>query len=279
MTEPVEASGIERVILHVSYAGGETVNTTMNYNQDARLWTDMMEDRNVDFQYFVEAFDRAGNRKTSIVQQEHVGYLFSDGFESGSFSAWTGTSYTSGESGIVTNTATYNGTYSASFTSNGGRTTERSYAYKSITAQSEISALGYFYISKSGATSKNQKFQLIALKAGSSIIAYAGWYRTASGLRWFISIRSGTSFLTAYSSSSPITGVWYSVELHWKKGTTNGSGELWVNGAKIASITGKNTAYFGDITQAGFGLPEINKCGSTAVYVDNVVIDKAYIGH
>jgi hypothetical protein len=46
--------------------------------------------------------------------------LFSDGFESGTFSKWSGTSTTSGETIQVQSGRIYAGRYSARFTSNGG---------------------------------------------------------------------------------------------------------------------------------------------------------------
>ena len=204
--------------------------------------------------------------------------LFEDGFESGSFNAWDGTSRTSGESVSISTSREHHGNRSAYFSSNNGGGTERSYTYKSVEGSSELYVRGYFYVSTSGTVNRYDRFQLMTLRAGSTNVAYVGWYRTSSGLRWFLSIRSGSSTVTAYSSTIPSTGQWYGVELHWMEDSTNGLGELWVNGVKVISLTGRNTAYYGDVTSVRYGLPELYSCSSTRVYLDCVKIGNSYIG-
>jgi len=205
-------------------------------------------------------------------------YLFEDGFESGSFSAWSGTGVTTGETRTVSVSRYHHGSRSATFYSNGGGGTERAYAYKSIAAIQNLYARGYFYVSTSGVRDVSDRLQLIAFRAGSTSVAYAGWYRTSSGLRWFLSILSGTSTVTTYSSATPSLGQWISVELNWHKGIGDGSGTLWVNGIKVASLTSRNTGYYGDVTSVRFGLPGLYNSGSTRVYADCVKIGNSYIG-
>lgn len=216
------------------------------------------------------------NNLTATFTKIPSAYLFEDSFESGSFSAWSGTGVTTGETRSVSSRY-HHGSRSATFYSNGGGGTERAYVYKSIAATQNLYARGYFYVSTSGVKDVSDRFQLIAFRAGSTSVAYAGWYRTSSGLRWFLSI-SGSSAVTAYSSTAPSLGQWYSVELNWHKGTSDGSGTLWVNGVKVASLTNRNTGYYGNVASVRFGLAELYGCSSTRVYVDCVRIGNSYIG-
>ena len=119
---------------------------------------------------------------------------------------------------------------------------------------------------------------MVSMYAGLNAVAYGGWTQTSSGLRWFVTIRSGTGASTVYSTSAPVLSTWYSVELHWRKGSTDGLGELWVNGVKVCSNYAKNTSAYGDATQVRVGLPEVYLCGATRVYADCVVASGSYIG-
>ncbi|MDQ1279517.1 MAG: hypothetical protein QG670_779, partial [Thermoproteota archaeon] len=214
---------------------------------------------------------------TATFTENPIDTLLEDGFETGSFSEWNSTSTTSGESVSITTNRAHHGSRSASFSSSGSGGTERAYATKSVGASTELYTMGYFYVSTSGIRDNSDRFQLITLQAGSNNVAYAGWYRTSSGVRWFLSIRSGSSTVTAYSSTAPATGQWYGVELHWKADATNGLGELWVNGVKVVSLTGRNTAYYGGVTSIRYGLPELYGCSSTRVNLDCVKVGNSYI--
>jgi hypothetical protein len=204
-------------------------------------------------------------------------YSFSDGFESGSFSAWSGTYKTVGETALVVNSLAHHGVDSARFTSDGSTAYESVYCYKTISALSEVYSRGYFYISQSGIVQAGDRFYFIQSRAGSIGVAWVGWRQTASGLRWELMIRNGAGYVSAYSSSVPALKSWYSVELHWKKGVSGGA-DLWIDGALTCSLTGKDTSAYGDVNSVRFGLPEIQNCGPTTIYCDCSVINNAYIG-
>jgi hypothetical protein len=91
-------------------------------------------------------------------------------------------------------------------------------------------------------------------------------------------IRSGTSSVIAYSAASPSINTWYSVELHWKRDSTNGFGELYVNGVLVVSITNRNTASYSNANTVRFGLPEIYRCASTTAIADDCIVSSSYIG-
>lgn len=203
--------------------------------------------------------------------------LTSDGFDSGNFSAWSGTSVSNGETAAVTNTIQVDGQYCAIFTSNGNGVNENAYCYKSIGSLAELYVRSYFYVSQSGIVDSGDRFYLIALNAGSNTVSYAGWRKTSGVVKWFLSIKSGTTTLVAYSTTSPSLNQWYCVELHFKKNSSAGLGELWINGTKACSITRKNTSAYGNTTQVRIGLPALYSCANTSVIVDCVEIATSYI--
>jgi hypothetical protein len=216
--------------------------------------------------------------KTYVGLEVILGPIFADGFESGSFGAWTSIGITSGETATVVNTIAHHFTYSALFTSNGNGGFERAYCYKAVSSSTELYTRGYFYVSASGIADNDDRFYLIIFRAGSNPVAFAGWRQIGGIVRWNLLIRDGTGWAGAYSTTSPSLNQWYCIELHWKKDGTNGIGELWINGLLVCSITGKNTAYYGDINLVDFGLTEIVNCGATTVYGDCCVISNTYIG-
>jgi hypothetical protein len=204
-------------------------------------------------------------------------YLFSDGFESGSFGNWTGTARSSGETSAVTSENPYEGTYSARFTSNGGGGYETAYCYDATSA-AELYARGYFFVSQSGIADNSDYISLIVFRAGSTNVAWASWSMNNGVIKWKLLIRSGTGYASAYSASIPTTNTWYAVELHLKVDSTQGLGELWVDGTLVCSITGRNTASYGNVSMVRFGLGEIYNCAGTVVYSDNTVISAARVG-
>jgi len=84
--------------------------------------------------------------------------------------------------------------------------------------------------------------------------------------------------VVAYSAMSPSINTWYSVELHWKRDSTNGFGELYVDGVLVVSITNRNTASYSSANTVRFGLPEIYRCASTTAIIDDCVVSSSYIG-
>lgn len=207
-----------------------------------------------------------------------ISSLFEDGFESGNFGNWSGKSVAYGETISVTNTLEYSGVYSAKVTSNGGGGTEYSYCYTTTPSSSELYARGYFYVSRSGIVENDDRFYFIVFRAGSNNVAYAGWRKTGGIVKWTLLIKNGSGTVIAYSDSGPSLNQWYCVELHWKKDATQGTGQLWINGVNVCSITSKNTASFGNITEARLGLPALYNCGPTTAYCDQVKLSQEFIG-
>ncbi|MDQ1280887.1 MAG: hypothetical protein QG670_2150, partial [Thermoproteota archaeon] len=67
-------------------------------------------------------------------------YLFSDGFESGNFNAWTGTAITTGSYANVSSSLPLFENYCGQFTVNVGSGTKRAYVYRDVSGTTELSA-------------------------------------------------------------------------------------------------------------------------------------------
>jgi uncharacterized repeat protein (TIGR02543 family) len=204
--------------------------------------------------------------------------VFEDGFETGDFSLWSGLTTTSGETATVVSAVSHDGAYSARFASSGSGGYERAYTYKSLQPMSEVFARGYFNVSTSGIADDSDRFYFVVLRAGTNNVAYAGWRRIAGVIRWSLLIRNGAGWASAFSNATPAVGEWYSVELHWVQASVNGSAELFVNGQLVCTIRNCNTATYGSVNSACFGLAELYNCGNTIIYCDSCKISKAPIG-
>jgi hypothetical protein len=215
-----------------------------------------------------------------VVANRYVGrdalspLTFRDGFESTSFSKWSGTSGTA----VTSTTQKHHGTYSAKFTTNGGGGYEQSFGYSLIDPSPDLYARGYFYVSQSGITSNGDRAYFILFRASGNNLAYAGWRMSGGAAKWWMTLRQGTSIVEVESSAmNPSTDRWYCVELHWVKDPLNGYAEMWVDGYPVCSSSGGNTSTVGGVTQVRFGLGEA-KAGSTIVYCDCAIVSSTYIG-
>jgi len=137
---------------------------------------------------------------------------------------------------------------------------------------------GYFRVSVSGIADNDDRFYFIISKSGGNPVAFAGWKQVGGIVKWNLLIRSGTGWANAYSTTSPSLNQWYCLELHWKKDSAAGLGELWVDGKLVCPITGKNTATYGNVNRVECGLPEIVNCASTMAYCDCIKAANTYVG-
>ena len=185
--------------------------------------------------------------------------IFSDGFESGDFTAWTSIT---GSPEVVT-TYAHHGTYSEKINN---ATAE--YATKTFgTTYADFYARCYAYFTS---LPTSDAYGIEVIKAGkASNWAYATTVRIqqVSGVDRF-GIRSGAH---AYVNGSLTvqTGQWYCIELHRKTGS--GNTELFIDGNLEASfaydIYDVDTLYLGGEAQL-----------SSVAYLDCVVAADAYIG-
>ncbi|MDQ1280366.1 MAG: hypothetical protein QG670_1629, partial [Thermoproteota archaeon] len=262
----VEGSGTTNSTGDTSYAAGTVVSVRATPSSGCQFdhWLLNNQDVGSTNPYSV-TMDQNNNLIAEFMEDspdDPSDTLFEDGYESGSLSAWNGSSITSGETVSVSTSVVQNGVYSGRFSSNGGGGYEKAYASKTVSASSELYARSYFYVSQSGIVDVNDRFFFLIFSSGSNNLAYAGIRQTSSGIRWCLTTRSGTGYVDIYSSSSsaPTTGRWYNVELYWQKDSTNGLVEMWVDGTRVCVSTGTNTAAYGDANQLKAGIAETYGC-------------------
>jgi hypothetical protein len=207
----------------------------------------------------------------------HSATLFSDGFESGSYSAWTGTVVSSGATLAVSSAQAHSGTYSSHSITNS--TASNAYPYYTFSALTTVYMRAYIYIvSESG-----MGYQTLAcLNFGSIYLDLSGVAIVHSygvdciGLSWY---DSGGNHLAASSRVAPI-GAWHCYEFMYRQDASVGEVALWMDGTLLLDETGLNTSGHA-VTQAyggQGGFSYIGTGGSVETYTDDVVVSDSYIG-
>ena len=195
--------------------------------------------------------------------------LFSDGFESGDFSAWTGTEARGAGSISVSSTQKHHGNYAAyqnSPTVDGG---DRGLCYKNLAAGVNVVYLrAYFY------------FPLSFEWAGSILIKLGD----VADLR-LMAMPSSASILRShnyatdieYDSSAFVTllNTWYCLELAVLVDSTNGWIRGWFDANLVLNQTSINT---GTTYVSGVTVGNCYNWVPTEFYWDCVVVADAYIG-
>lgn len=201
--------------------------------------------------------------------------VFSDGFESNDFTAWSDITQSDGTA-VVEAVNPHHGTYNGKFTITvaGGNAN----CYKLFDA----TAIAYyrFYIKiltgiPIGENSGYLRIGLIRNNAGAqanNIIELHITYDVAtSRTQWGVDI--GGSGYVESSSSNPTTGIWYCVEI--LRDNTNDLEKVWIDGVLKISQT---VALTGDADLIRCGIFYTNVISAASVVCDCVVISDTYIG-
>ena len=204
--------------------------------------------------------------------------IFSDGFESNNFNAWTGTE-TGGTGSTITvgSIDPHHGLYHAvAHTEIAG---SYACAYKTITEQTTVFIRGYVKV-KTNLPASGKYYDPMGFYAGGyngTSIAYAAIYNDAGTIRWVLRLRNGATLETNISSSTVSLDTWYCVELKVIISDT-GEGRLYINGIEVVSATGKDTNNYGNINCVVVGEKYSDGATIHDIYVDCVVAADAYIG-
>ncbi|MBV9713260.1 MAG: choice-of-anchor D domain-containing protein, partial [Ktedonobacteraceae bacterium] len=187
---------------------------------------------------------------------------FSDGFESGNFSQWTGGTSGAGTA-TVQNAVVNKGTYAAQLTNAAGQSIQVSTA---LTGTSTLTYTRFYFrfASLSGVT-------LIALGQDSS--GHNQWiiYYDNGRLDIYFWNGAGTRY-DLYSNPNVVSAnTWYSIEVETNQ-ATNGHGEVWLNGTSIG-------AFDGDLSQSqSYGKLVLDNEVTGTAYFDDVVVSNGYNG-
>jgi hypothetical protein len=211
---------------------------------------------------------------TAVYKSTATTYIFTNGFESGNFNAWTGTYVINGGTATVVNTLHQSGSYSAQFTTNGGSSVTRAYCYKNIPNQPQLYALAYVYFNNTIALKPYNNLWLIQFRdSGGSAIASFGISQSATSMRWATMYGGQTK---VFAASGPSAHVWYAVEAFFNKTASGKALAIYVNGTQVASLS-INTSGANSIAQARFGIAYCDAGYKYNVYVDTAIINTTYI--
>jgi hypothetical protein len=199
-----------------------------------------------------------GNKAVTATFTVIPTYLFADGFESGSFSAWSGVAGVP----VVQSGIAHHGSFAMRAAASG-----RS-CYVSI-SESTVHMRAYFYVDSASAS-----VELMRLSAGTNIVACVK--RTSTGALQ-LGYRSGNSVLYLTSTTMLPLDSWHCIELRVVVGASGAYG-VWLDGVQVSafSIGGVDNDNYGVITRAYIGC--IYSSGAADVYVDCAVVSRSYIG-
>jgi hypothetical protein len=216
------------------------------------------------------------------VSQVLGGSIFSDGFESGDFSAWTG-NYASGATISATPGSAHQGTYKATIA---GLQYASNYAFVYKTLPStyvDLYARAYVEIDSKPSTS-NWYDMGIDIDGNGYGIGYSLISKpifNPNTNKWGIRVFTGGTYVSYYESgtSTVNAGEWYCVEQRTYVNST-GFVTLWVDGILKLNQTEFSTNEHGTAAYAfaGFRWVESDLASSLTEYVDDFVVDTSYIG-
>jgi hypothetical protein len=211
------------------------------------------------YEYQIRARDAAGNVSGfSNVATVTSSLLFSDDFESGDLSTWTGVS------GLTLQQQTvYDGAYAARAASNGSA----SWAYRSFNAAHPTI---YYRL----------RFQIVSL--GSNM--YVLKFRTTGGsslLGLFVSstgklaYRNDVNGTTTTSAASVMSGVWHDLQVRLTISGPASQTEVWLDGVRIDDLS--NNEPLGTALIGRVQLGDNSGGRNFDVFLDDVVIDTSPI--
>lgn len=206
-------------------------------------------------------------------------HQFGDGFESGSFNSWSGTTTTSGDVANIAYTTRYEGNYSAKFqTGSISSGTRRAFVQRDIDESAVVYARGYFSISAGlPLPDAGDSFTLIQFVNTVGDIICSLQIRNIQGASRFV-LLSSTGAMHDTTTFYPTQNTWQCLELFARIDSAEGGIKAFIDGVECISIIYLNTS-LGNVAAVRFGLVNsINVQKTIITYVDNVIISQTYIG-
>lgn len=204
--------------------------------------------------------------------------IYEDGFESGDFSSWTGTTENTGVA-TVQNVTRHHGTWAM-------QVSNLQFATSIARADKNIGAVTDAYVRVYGRMEDmftydgyNSIGGWVRNQAGGSI-ACAVFQKNSSGHLWGVRLFDPSTYYLASSYSSIVSDRWYQIELRVKVDGSAGILQLWVDGVLQVNVTGIDTNNRGSIDQVSVGIYCIagNEPSARTGYLDCAVVNNAYIG-
>ncbi len=195
--------------------------------------------------------------------------LFSDGFESGDLTAWTGTTGTAPTVGIASK---HTGNYG--ITSSHVTGSDYCYKYLGAVGYSDVYYRAYVRFTELPGLWQQNNFMQIKDTADANAIII-GIVNQNQGIRWWITL-GGNQYAAAQTDPAIQAATWYCVEVRRIVGSgVNGVVQVWVDDIKVYEKTDctftVNASYF----ELGTIYAD---SADTSKYEDCAVVADAYIG-
>jgi hypothetical protein len=207
--------------------------------------------------------------------------LFSDGFESGNFDAWSNTGTGGGATIDVEDVhphhETYNAIYGSLIDAN-----DFAIAVKTLVSeQSEIYMRAYLQFATVPQSTTIQDIGCSFANVTSAGILWSGLQKVGADVYWGVEAVVGgtwTSYLEAVASN-PVADTWYCVEIYLKVDGAAGIVKLWVDGSLKVEQTDLDTDNRGNVKDIKLGAYlNATEGASITMYSDCVVVADTYIG-
>jgi parallel beta-helix repeat protein len=205
--------------------------------------------------------------------------FFEDGFESGDFSAWTGTSVSGGV--LEVQTVAYDGTYAERAYDTTG--SQHAYAYTTFPGQTTIYFRTYI-LTDSVANPKYHSRFVMGLLGSSNTYFLAqlqiGNPSVSSEPRYQVLYRDGSSdHSSGWSSNILSSDTWYCFEIKVTVGSGSGEVRVYENGAETITLTGLDNDGQGTSVDAiRLGIWDGYGTSPWDVKADSVAVADTYIG-
>ena len=208
--------------------------------------------------------------------------IFADSFESGDFSAWTGT-YTDGSSTITVDpTEKYHGINSTRVI----LVAQSDYAFANKTFSQIYNTLYAHECVKfiEFPHANGRMINTLYVGQTDTILMEVGVVNDSGTIKWQIGYWHNTGrYESILSSPLPSLNTWYCIEAKVVRDGTNGEYRLYIDGTEEWSVTGINNDGFGtgnsQIRIGGGGeLGGTTWAGIGEVYIDDVIVDDEYVG-
>ena len=199
--------------------------------------------------------------------------VFSDGFDDGTFNAYSGTTITSGDTCIVQAASAHHGSSYGMLSSVNNIDADNAYAYKTLTAASTLYMSAYVRFNtlptSGGDTAPIMGLFTDTTPLGQIMISGGGYWK----------MRSGDTTVQSYTGIVPATGVWYPIKLKVVASATVGECHFYLNNIERLSITGINiggtsmdTAKIGAHSRNSAGVNHAISMDADCVYVSTTDI-------
>lgn len=198
---------------------------------------------------------------------------FYDGFETGSFNAWSGTFIMGGTKATIASNPCYSGNFSAQFSVASLNYVRRAYAYQNLPGLSESAANAHVYITDGLPLSSGQNMWLIQFEGPvGTVLASFGIRGDASGSHWAVQYGNFPPGLAESSVPAPVEGRWYQLKAYFTHASIGRTIILTVDGVEVASLI-LNTSGSSNIARVRFGMCYYRMNLPATVYVDNVTFE------